>query len=328
MPRVPFRAAAPSAAVLIVACLLLAACGGSSGGKSTTAATMSTNAGPAFPVAGERPLKQVLAGIKPGPMLAPAVGVLEPGLNRFAFVLFDASRKQLVPPDVAVYVTDTDGRSVRGPFRVANESLAVAPPFQSQTVQADANAAKQVYVTHIPLTKAKSQGIVVVARMNGQLVAANPTLVNVGGPQPPTPGQPAISVHTPTSPPQPIASIDTRVPHDPQLHAVDFANVLGKKPVLLVFATPQLCQSRTCGPVVDQAAQLQAVYGKRMAFIHMEVYNNNDPTKGNRPQLRAWRLPSEPWVFAIDRHGRVVDRLEGASSIAEMRAAIEKALKG
>jgi glutathione peroxidase-family protein len=33
-------------------------------------------------------------------------------------------------------------------------------------------------------------------------------------------------------------------------------------------------------------------------------------------------------VFAIDRHGRVVDRLEGASSIAEMRAGIEKALKG
>jgi hypothetical protein len=261
-------------------------------------------------------------------MLAPAVGVLEPGLNRFAFVLFDASRKQLVPPDVAVYVSDGDGRSLRGPFPVTNESLAVAPQFQSQTVQADANAAKQVYVTHIPLTKAKSQGIVVVARMNGQLVAANPTLVNVGGPQPPTPGQRAISVHTPTSPPQPIASIDTRVPHDPKLHAVDLANVLGKKPVLLVFATPQLCQSRTCGPVVDQAAQLQATYGSRMAFIHMEVYNNNDPTKGHRPQLTAWRLPSEPWVFAIDRHGRVVDRLEGASSIAEMRAGIEKALKG
>jgi hypothetical protein len=311
----------------MLACLLLAACGGSSGGKSTSTATTSAAAGPAFPAAAGRPLKEVLAGVKPGPMLAPAVGVLEPGLNRFAFVLFDASRKQLVPPDVAVYVTDAVGRSVRGPFRVTNESLAVAPQFQSQTVQADANAAKQVYVAQIPLTRATSQGIVVVARTNGQLVAANPTLVNVGGPQPPTPGQKAISVHTPTSPPQPIASIDTRVPHDPQLHAVDFASVLGKKPVLLVFATPQLCQSRTCGPVVDQAAQLQSIYGNRMAFIHMEVYNNNDPTKGNRPQLRAWRLPSEPWVFAIDRRGRVVDRLEGASSIAEMRAAIEKALK-
>ena len=328
MPRLPSPAAA-SAAALVLACLGLAACGGSSsGGKSTNASTTSTTAGPAFPVAAGRPLTQVLAGIKQGPMLAPAVGVLEPGLNRFAFVLFDASRKQLVPPEVAVYVADANGRSVRGPFRVTNESLAVAPPYQSQTVQADANAAKQVYVTHIPLTKAKSQGIVVVARMNGQLVAANPTLVDVGGPQPPTPGQKAISVHTPTSPPQPIASIDTRIPHDPQLHAVDLANVLGKKPVLLVFATPQLCQSRTCGPVVDQAAQLQATYGSRMAFIHMEVYNNNDPTKGQRPQLRAWRLPSEPWVFAIDRHGRVVDRLEGASSIAEMRVGIEKALKG
>jgi hypothetical protein len=326
MPRLPSRAAA-SAAVLVLACLVLAACGGSSGSKSTTSSGASTTAGPAFPVAAGRPLAQVLAGVKQGPMLAPAVGVLEPGLNRFAFVLFDASRKQLVPPDVAVYVSDANARSVRGPFPVKNESLAVAAPYQSKTVQADANAAKQVYVTHIPLTKAKSQGIVAVARINGQLVAANPTLVDVGGPQPPTPGQKAISVHTPTSPPSPIASIDTRIPHDPQLHAVDLANVLGKKPVLLVFATPQLCQSRTCGPVVDQAAQLQATYGSRMAFIHMEVYNNNDPTKGNRPQLRAWRLPSEPWVFAIDRQGRVVDRLEGASSIAEMRAAIEKALK-
>lgn len=327
MPRVPFRAAA-SAVLLVLACLCLAACGGSSGGKSMSAATTPASAGPPFPVAGGRPLNQVLAGIKQGVMLAPAVGVLEPGRNRFAFVLFDASRKQLVPPDVAVYVTDANGRSVRGPFKVVNESLAVAPQFQSQTVQADANAAKQVYVTQIPLTTAKSQGILVVARMNGQLVAANPTLVDVGGPQPPPPGQKAISVHTPTSPPQPIASIDTRIPHDPQLHAVDLANVLGRKPVLLVFATPQLCQSRTCGPVVDQAAQLQATYGKQMAFIHVEVYNNNDPTKGQRPQLRAWRLPSEPWVFAIDRHGRVVDRLEGASSIAEMRAGIEKALKG
>ena len=71
----------------------------------------------------------------------------------------------------------------------------VAPAFQSQTVQADANAAKQVYVSHIPLSKTKRQGIVVVARMNGQLVAANPTLVDVGGPQPPTPGQRAIRAY-------------------------------------------------------------------------------------------------------------------------------------
>jgi hypothetical protein len=325
MPRTSPRLALVVAAVL-AGLSGLSACGGSGGGKST-AATSAPSAPVTFPAAAGRPLNALLAGINQGPMVAPAIGVLEPGLNRFAFVLFDKARKQLTPRDVAVYVTDAGGESVRGPFHATSESLAVEPRFQSQTVQGDANAAKQVYVAHIPLTRAKQQGIVVLAGMDGRLVAANPTLVDVGGPQPPTAGQPAIRVHTPTSPPDQIAAIDTRIPHDPALHAVDLANVLGRKPVLLVFATPQLCQSRTCGPVVDQAAQLQATYGKRMAFIHMEVYKGNDVQKGYRPQLRAWRLPSEPWVFAIDRRGRVVDRLEGAASVAEMRAAIEKALK-
>ena len=108
MARLPSRRAAPLAAA-VIACVALASCGGSSS-KSTHTSTAASNTGPPFPVAAGRPLTQVLAGIKQGPQLAPAVGVLEPGLNRFAFVLFDASRKQLVPPDVAVYVTDSNGR--------------------------------------------------------------------------------------------------------------------------------------------------------------------------------------------------------------------------
>ena len=36
----------------------------------------------------------------------------------------------------------------------------------------------------------------------------------------------------------------------------------------------------------------------------MEIYNDNDPSKGVRPQVRAFHLPSEPWLFTIDRHGR------------------------
>ena len=37
------------------------------------------------------------------------------------------------------------------------------------------------------------------------------------------------------------------------MHAKSFADVVGRKPVALLFATPQLCQSRVCGPVVDVA---------------------------------------------------------------------------
>ena len=79
---------------------------------------------------------------------------------------------------------------------------------------------------------------------------------------------------------------------------------------MLLFATPQFCQSRVCGPVVDVAEQVKQEYGDEAAFIHMEIYNDNDPGKGVRPQVRAFNLPSEPWLFTIDRQGTVssVDR--------------------
>jgi hypothetical protein len=97
---------------------------------------------------------------------------------------------------------------------------------------------------------------------------------------------------------------------------------------VLVFATPRLCQSRVCGPVVDVAEQLKADYGDEVEFVHMEIYKNNEIQDGFRPQVAAWRLPSEPWAFAIDKQGKIAARLEGAYSARELQAAIQKALKG
>ena len=53
--------------------------------------------------------------------------------------------------------------------------------------------------------------------------------------------------------------LDTRKPQS-DMHA-DFAGVVGKKPVALLFSTPQLCVSRVCGPVTDLALQMRAKYG-------------------------------------------------------------------
>ena len=61
--------------------------------------------------------------------------------------------------------------------------------------------------------------------------------------------------------------------------------MLGKKPVVLTFATPQLCQSRVCGPVVDVVEQVKATATKGVAFIHQEIYKDNDINKGFRPQV-------------------------------------------
>ena len=96
------------------------------------------------------------------------------------------------------------------------------------------------------------------------------------------------------------------------MHAKSFADVVGKKPVALLFATPQLCQSRVCGPVVDVALQMKAKYGDRVEFIHQEVYEDNDPNKGLREPLQAFNLPTEPWLFVVGKDGRITARLEGS----------------
>ena len=93
---------------------------------------------------------------------------------------------------------------------------------------------------------------------------------------------------------------------------------------MLVFATPALCQSRICGPVVDVAMQAQADYGSKATFIQQEIYKDNDVNKGFTDQVAAWRLPTEPWTFVIDKSGKITDRFEGAYSVGELERAVAK----
>ena len=118
--------------------------------------------------------------------------------------------------------------------------------------------------------------------------------------------------------------IDTRVPPATDLQQVDFATVVGRKPTVLMFATPQLCQSRVCGPVVDIEDQVRSQTPSSVAFIHVEIYKNNTVADGFLPQVAAWHLPTEPWTFVIDRTGRISSRFEGALSADELTAAVKK----
>jgi hypothetical protein len=128
---------------------------------------------------------------------------------------------------------------------------------------------------------------------------------------------PLIHTQTPADVGGDLSKITTRVPPDTQ-NEVDYADVLGKKPIVLLFATPQFCQSRVCGPVVDVAEQLKHSYGDKVAFIHEEIYKDNDPSKGTRPQVETFHLPSEPWLFAINRHGVIAEEVEGAFGVDEL----------
>ena len=264
-----------------------------------------------------------------GPVLAPALNHFVAGRNRYAFGLFTAARAQIADAPAAVYIARAGGGEAQGPFVARYESLEVDTQFRSQSSAADEDAAKTVYVTSLPLRPGRYE-VLGMALLDGRVVAAasaQPLIKVARKDFVPRVGDRPPAIHTPTEADVggDLEQIDTRVPPSTQ-HESDFADVVGKEPVVLTFATPRLCQSRVCGPVVDVVEQVKADYEDDAEFIHMEVYVGNDVRKGYRPQLHAFRLPTEPWVFAISADGRVAARLEGAFSARELEAAVKKAV--
>jgi hypothetical protein len=318
-------------AAVLLASALLAGCGGDDDESATRPPPVAQPED--FPSAQGKSLADLRSELgRGGPVLAPSVSQLTTGDNRFGFGLFDRSRAQIANAAVAVYVAPAGGGPASGPYPARYESLDVKPQFQSRQTATDPNAAKTVYVADIPFKKPGQYDVLGIARLDDRLVAATsaaPGLQVFRAADDPIPssGDAAPRIHTPTEAEVggDLASIDTRIPPS-SMHENDFADVVGKKPVVLLFATPQLCQSRVCGPVVDIAEQVKAESGgDDVEFIHMEVFRDNDIAKGLRPQLNAYNLRTEPWLFAVDRKGNVAARLEGAFSAGELQSALKRA---
>jgi glutathione peroxidase-family protein len=95
----------------------------------------------------------------------------------------------------------------------------------------------------------------------------------------------------------------------------------------VTFATPKFCASRTCGPVVDVVEEVARRFeGENVRFIHVEVFEDNDPAKGYNRWLREWKLRTEPWTFLVDRDGTIVARFEGTVSVDELETAVREKL--
>ena len=315
---------------LLAAGTLVAGCGGSNKPDRPPPQPEPTGQPADFPTAGGKTLNDLASMADgQGPILAPSVSLLHKGVNRYGFALFDTARKQITGAEVALYTARADGSGVRGPFVARSESLAVKPQFQSETVAKDPSAAKSVYVADVPFKRNGKQAVVAIAKLDGRLLVSSGFSVNVtpssaGGP--PGDGDKAVGVHTQTLTDVggDAAQLDTRRPFAKDLLDTDLADVLGKKPVVITFATPLLCASRVCGPVVDIVEQVKATAPKGVAFIHQEIYKDNQVNKGVRSQVAAWRLASEPWTFVIDRSGKISTRFEGAYSVGELQRAVAK----
>lgn len=352
----------PTRRVLVaLACSLLGAagtfagCGGgsdsSTGSSSGTAQSRPAPPKSDFPSAKGKTLAEVLEaeGAQPSTLVvSPAALTFYKGENRYPFGVFQRDRTQVSDAEVALYFAKVPGKvgapgstessatdpkaaararnqPAVGPFPAAIESLETKPAFRAQTTTSDPDAASVVYTTHVDFPSDGEWRIAALIRQGDELTTTLLPSVEVGNfAKVPRVGDKAPLIHTPTASDAAgdLSKITTRIPPDTQ-NQVDYADVLGKEPIVLLFATPQFCESRVCGPVVDVAEQVKQLYGDEAAFIHMEIYNDNDPSKGVRPQVRAFHLPSEPWLFAIDRQGRIEDEIKGAFGVEELTSVVK-----
>jgi hypothetical protein len=324
------RHASHLAALGVVLVLVTAGCGGSNSADETKLPSVVEGAKQPrvrdFPKPAGRSLKQLAETVPDGPHAALAASVFLPGTQRLAFGLIDNSRK-FVYASTAVYLAPSIDAPARGPYLAPLDSIVPSSAYRSRTTAADPAAIKAIYSADIPLKATGPMAVLVLSKRGQQVkrslvgfkVVRSSPIPNVGE------RPPHIATPTEASAGGNLAAIDTRVPPD-TMHQESFKDVIGKKPVALLFATPLLCQSRVCGPVTDIAEQLKARYGSRMTFIHQEVYNHNKVADGLRPQLAAFHLQTEPWFFTFDRSGRVAARLEGSFGLHAMSQAIEAAL--
>jgi hypothetical protein len=345
-----------AAACLLAGAVLLAGCGsGSDSTEATVAAAENRPAPPKgeFPQADGRSLLELLEAAESTELtLSPQAMVFYRGENRFPFGVLHKDRTTVPDAEVALYFAPVPevnkdiekakakGAAARatikareepavGPFPAKIESLETKPAFRAKTTSEDPAAASAVYVAEIDFPKEGEWQIAALIKegdtMSGTLLPG----VTVGTfSRMPKVGEKAPLIHTPTPADVggDLSKLTTRIPPDTQ-NQVDYAEALGKEPIVLLFATPQFCQSRVCGPVVDVAEQVKHEDEGKAAFIHMEIFKDNDPAKGPNRQVRAFRLPSEPWMFAIDKDGYIRDAIEGAFGVHALTEALEKVAK-
>ena len=257
-----------------------------------------------------------------------ATSVFTVGEDRLAFGMID-DQGQFVYGPTAVYVAPTPEDPAQGPFVAPADVLVTEGRYRSRQAAEESDPFAAVYEAQVKFDQKGPYAVLAVTQTGNTFVAA-PASVQVNTKQAdeiPDVGEPAPKVKTDT-----LASVkgnedmlDTRVPPS-DMHAESFDSVVGTKPVALLFATPQLCQSRVCGPVVDVALQLKAKYGDQVEFIHQEVYAENDPQVGLRQPLKDFRLRTEPWLFVVGADGNITSRLEGSFGLRAFENALNTAL--
>jgi hypothetical protein len=289
----------------LVATLLIAGCGGSTSGSSSGNATAGT-----IEALWRAPGEDV--GLIQG------TSDYAPGRIRVSFRVRRGNGQVVERPRARVWLAK--GRD-RKPFLAGTAELEpIGVPGESDPADVQA-----LYVTTVRVSK-PGRFWLLAEPVGGRPVQGLATLDVKARPSAPPVGAKAVPSRTPTiaSTGGDLAQLTTAVSPDRELLRHSVADTLAAhKSFVVAFATPQFCQSRTCGPVVDVVELVRRRSRSRdVRFIHVEIYRDNDPNKGVNQWVKEWRLPSEPWVFVVGRDGRIKARFEGSVSVVELEGAL------
>jgi hypothetical protein len=259
------------------------------------------------------------------------------GQNRFAFGLLK-DHKLLNEANVTVRIYDIRDQEARltteAPARYHNLEVTEqgnhvhVHPDGSRHVHREMTDVQGIYVAQVAFTRPGAWGLEVLAQQGDRRVDAARLSVNVlGGSRIPMPGAPAPrSRNLIASDVSDLSMIDSSDPPDPRLHQTRIVDAIAQgRPQVIVFASPRLCTSRVCGPVVDVVRTLMPAYGGKVAFIHQEIWQTGSPGKF-APTVNEWNLRSEPWIFVVDGGGTVRATFEGLTTRRELEAMLRHVL--
>jgi hypothetical protein len=289
-----------AAVASLAACLIAAGCGGSSSAK-------------------EEPEASTLQSLWRAPgedvAIVPGSADFGPGKVRFAFLVVDGQGRLVTRPTAKIWLA-------RG---------LEAKPFAETTARAEKigvggaepGEAQEIFVTELDLPEPGTYWLLA-EPVGGKRIQALGNVEVKEDPAAPAVGDPVPASKTPTLANASLEELSTSNEPDRELYKTSIADALAaKKPFVAVFATPKYCTSRTCGPVVEVVSEVRKRHPE-LTFSHVEIYQDNDPAKGENEWVREWGLPSEPWVFVIGADGKVRERFEGTVSVRELEAAVDR----
>lgn len=239
-----------------------------------------------------------------------ATSELVVGRNRFALGLIGDDNRPLLDAQVHLDFFELSGDT-------GTKRAEAAATFRWVEVQA-----KGIYTAPVQFERAGRWGVEVRATHAGRTQAARiPFEVRQAG-QAPTIATAAPRVKT-------LTPADVRDPSELctagppcELHGVSLDAALGAgTPTVVLFASPGYCSSATCAPQHGLFLDAMRRHAGRATYVHVEIYK--DPRNGVvADAVTAWNLPSEPWVFFVDRSGTLVERFEGIATLEELEQAL------